>query len=98
METTQRRAPYDGIANVDEEETTKEEVEEESKAAKVMKMLAKVSRKPKVEVPLFDGNLSLEVLMDWISSLEKYFDYEEVDDKKKVKFAATILKGHAALL
>ena len=35
--------------------------------------------------------------MDWISSLDKYFDYEEVYDNKKVKFAATRLKGHAAL-
>ena len=29
--------------------------------------------------------------------MDKYFDYEEVDDKKKVKFAVTILKGHAAI-
>ena len=35
--------------------------------------------------------------MDWISSLDKYFDYEEVDDKKKVKFVVTILKGHATI-
>ena len=35
--------------------------------------------------------------MDWISSLEKYFDNEEIDDKKKVKFAATRLKGHVAM-
>ena len=60
-------------------------------------MLAKASSRPKVEVPLYNGNLSVEVLMDWISSLDKYFNYEEVDDKKKVKFAATRLKGHAAL-
>jgi len=36
--------------------------------------------------------------MDWISSLDNYFDYEEeVDDKKKVKFAVTRLKGHATI-
>ena len=97
METTHRRATDDGGASADEEETTDEEVEEESETTKVMKMLAKANSRPKVEVPLYDGNLSVEVLMDWISSLEKYFDYEEVDDKKKVKFAATRLKGHATL-
>jgi hypothetical protein len=32
-----------------------------------------------------------------ISSLDKYFDYEEIDDEKKVKHAVTRLKGHAAL-
>ena len=88
METIQRRATYDGIASVDEEDTTEEEREEESEEAKFMKMLAKASSRPKVEVPLYDGNLSVEVLMYWISSLDKYFDYEEVDEKKKVKFAS----------
>ena len=97
METTQRRARDDGIASANEEETTEEEVEEESKATKVMKMLEKASSRPMVEVPLYDGNLTVEVLMDWISSFDKYFDYEEVVDKKKVNFAATRLKGHAAL-
>ena len=29
--------------------------------------------------------------------MDKYFCYEEVDDKKKVKFAVTRLKGHAAI-
>jgi len=29
--------------------------------------------------------------------MEKYFDYEDVDEEKKVKHAITKLKGHAAL-
>eukprot|EP00253_Pinus_taeda_P020545 PITA_20545 len=29
--------------------------------------------------------------------MEKFFDYEETEDEKKVKFAVTKLKGHAAL-
>ena len=61
-------------------------------------MLAKVSGRPNTEIPLYDGNLIVEELMDWIISLDKYFDYEEeVDDKKKVKFAVTRLKGHATI-
>ena len=31
------------------------------------------------------------------NSLDKYFDYEEIDDEKKVKHAITRLKGHATL-
>ena len=46
---------------------------------------------------MYEWSLNGEKLMDWISSLDKYFDYEEVDDKKKVKFAVTRLKGHAAI-
>jgi hypothetical protein len=29
--------------------------------------------------------------------MEKHFDYEDVDEKKKVKQVVTTLKGHAAL-
>ena len=56
-------------------------------------MLIKATRRPKVDVPLYEGNLNMEELMDWISSLDKYFEFEEVEDKRKVKFAATRLKG-----
>jgi len=49
--------------------------------------LAKASGRPKVEIPLYDENLNVEELMGWINSLDKYFDYEEIDDKKKVKFS-----------
>jgi hypothetical protein len=46
---------------------------------------------------MYEGNLNVEELLDWISSLDKYFDYEEIDDEKKVKHAVTRLKGHATL-
>ncbi|MBO1694948.1 hypothetical protein, partial [Bacteroides uniformis] len=75
METTQWRAADGTVDRADEEETTDEEVEEENEAAKVMKMLVKASSRPRIEVPYYDGSLSVEVLMDWISSLDKYFDY-----------------------
>ena len=88
METAQRRAPDEGDARV----ASEEEEEDEIKATKVLKMLAKVSGRPKVEIPLYDENINVEELMDWISSLDKYFNYEEVDDKKKVKFAVTRLR------
>ena len=35
--------------------------------------------------------------MDFINSLNKYFDFEEIEDKKKVRYAATTMKGHAAI-
>lgn len=50
-----------------------------------------------MEITVYEGSFNEEELMDWISSLDKYFDYEEVDDKKKVKFAITRLKGHVAI-
>ena len=70
---------------------------EENETTKVIKMLAKVGGKQKAEIPIYEGSLNVEELVDWISSLEKYFDYEEVDDKKKVKILVTRLKDHVAI-
>jgi len=50
-----------------------------------------------MEVPMYKGNFNVEELLDWINYLEKYFDYEEIDDDKKVKCVMTKLRGHATL-
>ena len=62
METAQWRAPDEGDASAVEESF--EEEEDESEAAKVIKILAKASGRPKVEITLYDGNLNVEELMD----------------------------------
>jgi hypothetical protein len=51
----------------------------------------------RMEIPMYEGNLDVEDLLDWIRALEKYFDYEEVDDEKKVKHVVMRLKGHETL-
>lgn len=97
IETAQRRIPDEG-ADSAKEESFEEEEEEDNETTRVIKMLAKVGGKAKMEIPIYEGSLNTEELMDWINSLGKYFDYEEgTNDKKKVKFAITRLKGHAAI-
>eukprot|EP00253_Pinus_taeda_P010651 PITA_10651 len=51
METTQRREPNEGDASA-AEESSKEEEDDESDTAKVIKILAKESGRPEVEIPL----------------------------------------------
>eukprot|EP00253_Pinus_taeda_P002204 PITA_02204 len=97
METTQRRAPDVKTESSLEESDEEDEAREETETAKVLKMLAKVGSKPKIEIPMYDGSLNAEEVMDWIRSIDQYFDYEEVEENKKVKFAVTRLKGHAAI-
>jgi hypothetical protein len=46
---------------------------------------------------MYEGNLEVEELLDWVHAMDKYFDYEEIDEEKKVKNEITRLKGHAAL-
>ena len=53
--------------------------------------------RPKTEVSIYEGGLNIEELIDWINGMEKFFDYEETEDEKKVKFVVTKLKGHAIL-
>jgi DNA-binding transcriptional regulator WhiA len=42
-------------------------------------------------------NLDVEEILDWIRTLDKYFDYEDVKKDKKFKHPVTRLKGHATL-
>jgi hypothetical protein len=51
----------------------------------------------KVEVSCYDGSLRVDVLIDWIGELERYFEYENVQDPNRVRFVVTKLKGHATL-
>ena len=53
--------------------------------------------KPTIEVSSYAGGMNPEELVDSINELNKCFDYEEISEDKKVKFAVTKLKGHAAL-
>jgi hypothetical protein len=46
---------------------------------------------------MYEGNLDVEELLDWFRVLDKYFDYEDINEYKKVKHVVTRLKGHVAL-
>jgi hypothetical protein len=44
-----------------------------------------------MDIPMYEGNLDVE-------ELHKYFDYEDIEEDKKVKHVVTRLKGHGTLL
>ena len=78
-----------------------DEVPEEEEAVPVeVRLLREVvgsSLRPKLELSIYDDSLKAKNLIDWISEMDKYFEYEENDENKRVKFAVTRLKGHDAL-
>lgn len=41
--------------------------------------------------------MSIEVLLDWINKLDKYFQSEEVSEDHRFKFSVMNLKGHTTL-
>ena len=71
--------------------------EEEAPELRLLWLVVLASSKPKPEIHNYDGSLSGDVLLDWVSELDKYFEDEEISEDKRVRFAATKLKGHAAL-
>lgn len=87
----------DGDVSEPEVEATEEEVVEVTPEMRFFQSVLRSTARPKIEVPVYQGGLNREELIDWINCMEKLFDYEETEDEKKVKFAVTKLKGHAAL-
>ena len=90
---------------VRDESEDKNEVEENAKEEAILNpeeeriswAISKIEKRPKFEVPTFLGNLNLEELIDWINELEEYFEYEDIEDPNRVKFAKVKLKGHAKI-
>ena len=51
----------------------------------------------KPKFPTYDGILITKHLIDWISEMDKYFEYDEVEEDKRVRLDVTRLKVHASL-
>jgi hypothetical protein len=83
----------EGDAGHEEEEIPAEDAANEH----LIKAIARMSSKTKMDIPAYEGSLDAEELLDWIRALDTYFDYEDIEDDKKVRHAVTRLKGHAAL-
>jgi hypothetical protein len=63
----------------------------------LIRAIARMSAREKMDIPVYEGNLDVEDILDWIRALDTYFDYEYVEEDKKVKHVVTRLKGHATL-
>jgi hypothetical protein len=101
METAQRRGVGAGDlsdSEVEEEAGHEEEVTaEDASTERLIKAISRMSSKTKMDIPVYEGNLDAEELLDWIRALDTYFDYEDIEEDKKVRHVVTRLKGHAAL-
>jgi hypothetical protein len=63
----------------------------------LLREVARLGGRAKIEVPMYEDNLDAKELRDWVRSMDKHFDYEEVNEEKRVKQAITRIKGHATL-
>ena len=98
VDTTQRRGAHLDDVSDDEAKAPnhnpkpKEDQDEEG----LLRVLSRANSKPTVEVFPYDEKLDTNVVLDWISDMEK-FEYETTSNNRKVKIAVTRLKGHALL-
>ncbi len=73
-----------GDINGNKDMRSKEEMEgslgREQTKELLIKLLTKVKFRLKMEVSLYDGNLNVEEFLNWINTLDKYFDYEGLED------------------
>lgn len=53
--------------------------------------------KVRVDLPMYDGNLNEQELLDWITAMDTYFESEDVPYDQMVKVTKTKLKEHALL-
>ena len=60
-------------------------------------MLFRENLKPTVKVVPYDGKLDTNTMLDWISEMEKFIEYERNHDNRKVNITVGKLKGHASL-
>ena len=64
---------------------------------RLFRAINKFGKRPIIDVCVFSRNLKLDELIDWINDLEEYFEYEDIRDPDRVKFAKANLKGHAKI-
>jgi hypothetical protein len=101
METAQRRTANAGdLSDSDSEVEAEHEEEvaaEDAVNERLIKSIVRMGAKEKMDIPFYEGNMDAEEILDWIRALDTYFDYEDVEEDKKVRHAITRLKRHAAL-
>ena len=68
--------------------------QEEERLFRAITKFGKIST---IDVGVFSGNIKSDELIDWINELEEYFEYEDIRDPNRVKFAKAKLKGHAKI-
>ena len=64
----------------------------------MVKILGVEGLSDKSRLPSFNGNVSIEVYLDWVSEVEKFFDYMGIADDKQECLVAYKLKGGESAL
>lgn len=98
VETAQRRGrPIEDVSEDEVEEVGEQVPDIEQGDGRFLRAMTRVNAKPHFNPPDYDGKLDSDELLNWISEMEKYFEYESTPVDKKAKITSTKSKGHAFL-
>ena len=79
MDTSQRRGAH--LDDVSDDEANipnpNPEPEEDQDEARLLRVFSRANAKLVIEVTPYDGKLDINVVLYWISDIEKIFDYEK---------------------
>lgn len=87
----------DGDVSEEEEEYLEEEVAEEPAKFRILKKILGSITKVKLDLYFYTGSMNTKELINQITDMDNFFEYEETDGEKKFKFVVTKLKGQATL-
>ena len=98
METYRQRDLEVGDVSEPEDEEQREEAApmQETPELRYFRSILGATSRSKPELSTYDGSLIAEHLIDWISEMDKYFEYNEIEEDKRVRLVVTRLKGHAS--
>ena len=51
----------------------------------------------KVDIPDFQGQLDLNLFLDWLQTIERVFEFKDISDERKVKLVALKLTKYASI-
>ena len=99
METDRRRDLEAGDVSEPEPKEQRKEAApmQETPELRYFRSILGANSRLNPELSTYDGSLIAEHLIDSISELDKYFEYDEFEEDKRVRLAVTRLKGHASL-
>ena len=72
-------------------------LEEDQNEERLLRVLSRADSKLVVEVVPYDRKLDTNVVLGWISDMERFVEFEGSLDNRKVKIVVTRLKGCASL-
>jgi hypothetical protein len=87
-ETQRRELDVEDINDAKSEEVEVEEAVGDNVAKeRLLRAVVRLGARAKIEVLMYKDNLDAEEMLDWVRSMDKYFNYEYVDEEKRVRHA-----------